>query len=327
MYTIVSNVQPMLLIVKQICFCSVGKLVPFVENAVATGSALTIIAISFERYYAICLPLKAQYVCTTRLTAKVIIAIWLVSLGVCSPFLQIVVYKDSHFLDGTPIKVCRTYITDVWQHIYIMMLMVMFFVMPIFILSLVYVLVGRRLFVERVLADIKSSHMSSSILRSRRQVVLMLFVVVVLFFTCLMPIKVTQTWLMFSSSEDKMRLGFEAYLNLVYFTRVMFYLNSTVNPICYNVISTKFRGAFQRALYICGRHHAGRRLIVSTVGFDSRRSLSLRKKWSVESDSRSMTSRRDPERQFSRSTSNEYVPTFIIQQGDEEYCRCATFDV
>ena len=39
-------------------------LVTFVERSVSHSSILTIVAITVERYYAICLPLRASVVCT-----------------------------------------------------------------------------------------------------------------------------------------------------------------------------------------------------------------------------------------------------------------------
>ena len=53
-----------------------GKLVPFVEYTVAHGSVLTILAISFERYYVITRPLRAGYTCTRMRALFIIIAIW-----------------------------------------------------------------------------------------------------------------------------------------------------------------------------------------------------------------------------------------------------------
>lgn len=60
-------------------FPFVGKAVPFVELTVAHASVLTILAISFERYYAICEPLKAGYVCTKTRALMICLLAWAVA--------------------------------------------------------------------------------------------------------------------------------------------------------------------------------------------------------------------------------------------------------
>ena len=49
-----------------------GRAVTYLNNASVHASAVTILAISFERYYAICWPLRAHYKCTIERTLKVI---------------------------------------------------------------------------------------------------------------------------------------------------------------------------------------------------------------------------------------------------------------
>ena len=68
-YFLITNYSPII----------TGKAVPFVELTVAHASVLTILAISFERYYAICEPLKAGYVCTKARALLICLAAWAVA--------------------------------------------------------------------------------------------------------------------------------------------------------------------------------------------------------------------------------------------------------
>ena len=92
---------------------------------------------------------------------------------------------------------------------------------------------------------------SNSSSRQRKQVVLMLLSVIIFFFVCTLPIKVVAIWLMHVSTATLHKLGLVAYLNIMSFSRVMFYINSACNPILYNVFSTKFRNAFKKLCACC----------------------------------------------------------------------------
>ncbi|XP_022247855.1 growth hormone secretagogue receptor type 1-like [Limulus polyphemus] len=82
------------------------KIVPFVELSVAHGSVLTILAISFERYYAICQPLKAGYTCTKMRAIIIIVIVWVVALLVTSPVLLFSQFTYSEYVDGSIVPRC-----------------------------------------------------------------------------------------------------------------------------------------------------------------------------------------------------------------------------
>lgn len=87
---------------------------------------------------------------------------------------------------------------------------------------------------------------SSAVIRSRRQVVAMLIAVVFFFFACILPFKVLTLWIVASPLEILDVINQETYFNLLYFSRLMFYINSAINPILYNIMSSKFRDGFKR---------------------------------------------------------------------------------
>lgn len=70
--------------------------------------------------------------------------------------------------------------------------------------------------------------------------------VVFFFFLCLLPIRIFFIWIIAVPQEYQQNLGIEGFYNILYFCRVMIYINSSINPILYNMTSTKFRNAFRR---------------------------------------------------------------------------------
>src|SRR3989442_1484160 len=77
---------------------------------------------------------------------------------------------------------------------------------------------------------------------------MMLATVVFFFFICLLPFRIFTVYIILAPPSSVENMGQELYYSILYFCRVMLYFNSAINPILYNVISSKFREAFLKAL-------------------------------------------------------------------------------
>ncbi len=84
--------------------------------------------------------------------------------------------------------------------------------------------------------------------QTHRRVIYMLGSVVVVFFLCWLPIRVMILWQIFASDDSFHRVGFHTVMVIIICNRIMLYINSSINPLLYNLISTKFRDAFKDAL-------------------------------------------------------------------------------
>ncbi|XP_074640170.1 growth hormone secretagogue receptor type 1-like [Tubulanus polymorphus] len=229
------------------------KLLPFLENAVTHASVLTILAISMERYYAICHPLRAPALWTNRCLSKLLTVVWSVAVISTLPFFFMAELMHKRALDGTPILVCQTLITKPWQQVYITAIAVCFLLVPFVIMIILYGIVGKKLLYDKCALGNQTDDKAVSALHSRRQIVIMLISITVIFFVCLLPFRVLSLYLIYNSMEAFKKLGIPTVIAIVYFCRLMIYINSAINPIVYNVISTKFRKAFKQILtrYVC----------------------------------------------------------------------------
>ena len=62
----------------------------------------------------------------------------------------------------------------------------------------------------------------------------------------MMPFKVFTLWFVAAPYDPMTVISGETYYNLLYFARIMFYTNSAINPILYNIMSSKFREGFKK---------------------------------------------------------------------------------
>lgn len=152
-------------------------------------------------------------------------------------------------MDGTNVNVCLTAVDTFWPSFFFVGSISIFFVLPFIILVVLYTVIAKHLMNN---PGITSHGNRSNVLKYRKQVIFMLGAVVLSFFICLLPFRALTLWIIIVPSETIMSLGIDGYYSLLYFCRIMLYLNSAMNPILYNLMSSKFRDGFLKLLQCRG---------------------------------------------------------------------------
>ncbi|XP_043248768.1 growth hormone secretagogue receptor type 1 [Colletes gigas] len=228
------------------------KAVPFVELTVAHASVLTILAISFERYYAICEPLRAGYVCTKARATFLCMLAWVAAALCTSPIIWVSQYREMPVNETRSdqdsrnfVPVCLTMADNTATIVFFLLLVLLFYIVPLLILLMLYAFIIRHLMPDPSTSNTSDTYHA----RAKKHVMLMLGTVVLCFFMCLLPFKAFTLWILVVPRRMIIDFGVESYYTLLYFCRVMLYLNSAINPILYNLMSSKFREGFLR---LCG---------------------------------------------------------------------------
>lgn len=142
---------------------------------------------------------------------------------------------------------CDVVAGETLPDIYTISTIILLFLVPFFILLVTYGMIARKLTSDRSALNAKNENNTTH--KARKQVVLMLGTVVFTFFLCLLPFRVLTLFVLLADTTFLKEYE-EAYQNFVYFSRIMIYINSALNPILYNIMSSKFRTGFLR---LCNR--------------------------------------------------------------------------
>ncbi|XP_068081221.1 pyrokinin-1 receptor-like [Anabrus simplex] len=225
----------------------------FAAETSANATVLTITAFTVERYVAICHPFQAHAMSRLSRAVRFVLAIWLLALGLAVPQASQFGVVQERLPDGRVLDadhaVCavkRVLIPHAFE-----ISTCVFFVAPMTLITVLYVLIGVKLRRSSLLARrdaggsnyARSAHSTAS-----RHVVKMLVAVVVAFFICWAPFHAQRLLAVYASPSDAGRpshVTVVVYHALTYVSGVLYYLSTTVNPVLYHIMSHKFREAFK----------------------------------------------------------------------------------
>ncbi|XP_012268179.2 neuropeptides capa receptor-like [Athalia rosae] len=227
------------------------KLRAFVSEMSSYVSVLTIVAFSMERYLAICHPLHLYAMSGLKRPSRFILAAWVVALVCALPF---AIYTTVYYVEfpiGSGLHVEDSAICAMLQHsmppfpLYELSCVIFFFIPMLFILIL-YVRMGLKIRSKSIGRSIEGSvHGETRQAQSKKAIIRMLSAVVVMFFICWAPFHAQR--LLYVHARNS---AYYAEINewLYALGGCLYYFSTTVNPILYNVMSAKYRGAFKETL-------------------------------------------------------------------------------
>ncbi|XP_078590443.1 neuropeptide FF receptor 2-like [Branchiostoma floridae x Branchiostoma japonicum] len=219
----------------------------FLQPVFVGASMLTLVAVSFERFNAICRPLDTKFTSKKRIVAM-LVAVWVVPMVLCS--LQLIpaaffrmrlrselgTISRARCLDDIP----NTIGDPTWYHVTLFLVL---YALPLLFISVVCVRIVLRLRAMETPGSqlVNDRDMARKRDKNKKMVTRMVIAVAAAFAVCWTPFYVMN---MSALNPDT---NFIANSNLFFWHTLMYglgFLNSAINPVIYIVMSDKFRRGF-----------------------------------------------------------------------------------
>ncbi|XP_067678614.1 QRFP-like peptide receptor [Haliotis asinina] len=108
----------------------------FIRDFSLACSVLTLTIISFERFYAICYPLKAQFRCSTTRARILIVITWVLSGVLCTPTVLIM---KSYYNSLTYTNICiAVTVNYLWVQLYYIYMLILLYLAPLGVMCYTY---------------------------------------------------------------------------------------------------------------------------------------------------------------------------------------------
>ncbi|XP_077414460.1 neuromedin-U receptor 1-like [Vanacampus margaritifer] len=228
----------------------------FLFETVCFASILNVTALSVERYFAVVHPLKVKHMTTSAHVKRVVFTLWLLSMLCSMPNTSLhgIVVLPPRFGREFPRSAICQLVKPKWMYnLIILISTLVFFILPMLIISILYLLIGLQLHRERMLTKVEDrcsfgpetlsrSH-KQKISKRNLQVTKMLCVLVAVFGLCWAPFHMDR--LMWSLMDTSLEQHLQIFQHIHIVSGVFFYLSAAINPILYNLMSTRFREMFR----------------------------------------------------------------------------------
>ncbi|KAK3747752.1 hypothetical protein QZH41_000509 [Actinostola sp. cb2023] len=215
---------------------------PGTKHLVKTLVKISLVAIAIDRYYAIAHPLRRRVRHTSNRKNWVVVVIWLLSLLICIPPMSS--YKLITMANGD------AYCTAVWMSnslgkTYILVGFVLTFVLPLLVMTVLYVIVGLKLR-TRNLPGYTNQAFQERALQTSRHVIKMVLSIVISFAVCMLPI---QLYLLVRFLKIDVMSSSGLFWGLTV-TVFISNFNAFINPCLYAIFNEKFRRGFKKVLHV-----------------------------------------------------------------------------
>lgn len=194
------------------------------------ASIVTLLVLSIERYHAVVKPMRSGFRLREETVHYAIILVWLFAICLTLPY-----YIFGYSARGQ----CRHNLPSDAIESYVIIVMSTVVIVPFFVISFCYFEIVRDLYLKPKQVGPQNVEIAEDQLVKRKLVKLSLYVSLA-YIICFFPMAIT----LFLNAYDGNRFDSKLYQN----ASVLYFLESSLNPLIYSFQSSNFRQAFKELL-------------------------------------------------------------------------------